>query len=216
LQKYNIVKILATIVIGIGAMVIIGWVFDIQVLKSVSPSFVTMKISTAISFLMCGLIIYLMNEIKHKNSDFAKMFLVVPMLVIIFFMVTFLISSIYGTRIGIEDMFIKETEAIRSVTPGRPSVATITSFIAVVIASLLLTFRPLKNKSFFIIGNIIIATNSLSLIGYASGLSFLYYEIEGWSTAMALHTSIAFVITGTSMIFLSKSNVIQKQSSTRL
>ena len=210
MQKYNIVKILATIVTGIGAMVIIGWVFDIQVLKSVSPSFVTMKVSTAISFVMSGIIIYLMNEIKHKNSNFAKISLVAPITVIIFFMTVFLFSSISGIRTGIEDMFIKETEAIRSVTPGRPSISTMTSFIAVVIASLLLTFKPLKNKSFFIIGNIIIATNSLSLIGYASGLSFLYYEIEGWSTAMALHTSIAFVITGTSMIFLSKSNVIQK------
>ena len=216
MQQYNTTKILAITVIGIGAIVIIGWFFDIQVLKSISNSFVTMKLSTAISFVMSGLIIYLMNEIKQKNSSYAKIFLAAPIIVIIFFMVTLLVSSISGIRTGLEDIFIKETEAVKSVTSGRPSIATMTSFILVVIVSLVFTFNPLKNKPFFIIGSMIIAISSMSLIGYATDLSFLYYEIEGVSTAMALHTSIAFIITGTSMILLSQHNLIQQHSNKRL
>ncbi|MGQ0376556.1 MAG: PAS domain S-box protein, partial [Nitrososphaerota archaeon] len=212
MQKYNITKILANVVIGIGVIVIIGWFFDIQVLKSLSPSFVTMKLSTAISFVMSGIIIYLMNEIKQKDSSFTKLFLVSPIIIIIFFMVTLFVSNIFGARTGIEDILIKETETTRSVTAGRPSIGTMVSFILIVILSLAFIINPQKNKLSFIIGTIIVAISSLSLIGYATDLSFLYYEIEGKSTAMALHTSIAFAVAGTSMILLSKPTLIQQHS----
>ena len=212
MQKYNIIKILATIVIGIGIIVIIGWIFDIQVLKNLSPSFVTMKLSTAISFVMSGMIIYLINEIKHKDSSFAKILFLAPIIIIIFFMITLFISNIFGVRTGIEDIFIKETETIKSVTGGRPSIGTMVSFILIIILSLAFIINPQKNKLFFIIGNIIAAISSLSLIGYATDLSFLYYEIEKTSTAMALHTSIAFVVAATSIILLSKPTLIQQHS----
>ena len=212
MQQYNIAKILANVVIGIGVIVIIGWFFDIQVLKNLFPSLVTMKLSTAISFVMSGIIIYLINEITQKDSIFAKLFLPAPIIVIIFFMVTLFVSNSFGIQTGIEDVFIKETEAIKSVTAGRPSIGTMVSFILVIIASLAFIIKPQKNKLFFIIGNIIVAISSLSLIGYATDLSFLYYEIEKQSTAMALHTSIAFVVTGISIILLSKHTLMQQHS----
>lgn len=216
MQQYNITKILASIVIGIGIIAIIGWVFDIQVLKSLSPSFVTMKFSTAISFVMSGIIIYFINEIKQRNSYFAKILLPAPIIIIIFFMITLFVSNIFGVRTGIEDLFVKETEAVKSVTPGRPSIGTMVSFVLVIIASLAFTINQTKNKSFFVIGNTILAISSLSLIGYSTGLTFLYYEIEKFSTAMALHTSIAFVIIGTSMILLSKTSFTQQHSLKRI
>ncbi len=212
MQQYNIAKILANVVIGIGVIVIIGWFFDIQVLKNLFPSLVTMKLSTAISFVMSGIIIYLINEITQKDSIFAKLFLPAPIIVIIFFMVTLFVSNPFGIQTGIEDVFIKETEAVKSVTPGRPSIGTMVSFILVIIASLTFIIKSQKNKLFFIIGNIIVAISSLSLIGYVTDLSFLYYEIEKQSTAMALHTSIAFVVTGISIILLSKHTLMQQHS----
>jgi signal transduction histidine kinase len=196
-------------VIGIGIIVIIGWIFDIHVLKNISSSFVTMKLSTAISFVMSGVIIYLMNEIKAKNSSVAKVYLPAPIIVIIFFMITLLVSNLAGIRTGIEDIFISETEAVKSLTPGRPSVGTMVSFILVIIASLLFTMDQQRNKLFFIVGDVIIAISGLSLIGYATDLSFLYYEIENVSTAMALHTSITFILVGISMILLSQIKFIQ-------
>ena len=127
-------------------------------------------------------------------------------------MVTLFVSNPFGIQTGIEDVFIKETEAVKSVTPGRPSIGTMVSFILVIIASLTFIIKSQKNKLFFIIGNIIVAISSLSLIGYATDLSFLYYEIEQQSTAMALHTSIAFVVTGISIILLSKHTLMQQHS----
>jgi len=43
------------IVMIIGGLGLCGWVFDIQNLKSVLPGLATMKVNTAISFILSGI-----------------------------------------------------------------------------------------------------------------------------------------------------------------
>jgi len=50
-KKRKTGKILSLIVMVAGVLVLIGWIFDISVLKSISPAWVTMKLTTAIAFL---------------------------------------------------------------------------------------------------------------------------------------------------------------------
>jgi PAS domain S-box-containing protein len=47
-------QILALLVIGLGGLVLLGWVLDIQLLKSIFPEWVTMKVNTALGFLLAG------------------------------------------------------------------------------------------------------------------------------------------------------------------
>lgn len=39
----------------IGSIVMVGWIFDIEILKSLSPTWVTMKFTTALSFTLSGI-----------------------------------------------------------------------------------------------------------------------------------------------------------------
>ena len=204
--SYNLAKILSIIVLGIGITVLIGWFSDIDILKSLSPNWVTMKFSTAMCFVMGGMILYFMNESERENSDYSKIILLTPMIIILFFTVTFLISTLANIPTGIQDIFIKEkTNAIKSVSSGIPSIGTMINFLLIYIAGLISLLNSTKKKKIFsLIGIAITSIGSLAVLGYIINFEVLYYTVEGLSTAMALHTAISFVIIGTGILFLSK------------
>lgn len=70
--NYNLTKILSIAVLGIGLTVLVGWVLDVDILESLAPSWVTMKFSTALSFVMSGIILYCINESERKNSELCR------------------------------------------------------------------------------------------------------------------------------------------------
>src|SRR2546423_1237277 len=122
---YNLVRILAIIIGSVGLVVVIGWIFNIAIFESLTPNSVTMKFSTAISFLMSCVILYLINESKCKNSELARVLLPAPIMIIMFYMSTLLISNLTGINTGIEKLFIIEKGGAQgSVLPGVPSIAT--------------------------------------------------------------------------------------------
>jgi len=43
-------------------------------------------------------------------------------------------------------------------------------------------------------------------LGYIINAPILYYTISGWSTAMALHTAILFVLLGIGLVLVGKGN----------
>src|SRR5688572_9069452 len=60
-------KLASLIVILIGVLVIIGWVFNIQPLKSIFPGFQTMKVNTALAFILTGLILWIPVEKRQQK-----------------------------------------------------------------------------------------------------------------------------------------------------
>ena len=61
---------LSLVVIIASIMVIIGWIFDISILKSISPTWVSMKFDTAITFLLSGITLYFI--IRAIEGEFDK------------------------------------------------------------------------------------------------------------------------------------------------
>ena len=59
--------ILSMIVIGIGCSVILGWLLDLAVLKSIVVDRVTMKASTALSFIFTGISLLLWHK-REQNQ----------------------------------------------------------------------------------------------------------------------------------------------------
>lgn len=198
----EITRILSAIVIIIGLVVIIGWFIDIDSLKSIVPTWVTMKFSTAVSFLMSGIVVMLMNEYRNNNSEFSRIFLFAPLIIILFFMATLLVTTIMGTSSGVSSLFVKEDlGAVGSVKSGTPSLGTMINFILIIIVGFTSLLVHKKYKKYSLIsGGIVLILGIVALLGYTIDSPLLYYQVSGISGAMAIHTAIAFCLTGLGMM----------------
>jgi hypothetical protein len=209
-KKIKITEVLGIIVFLSGSVVMMGWIFDIDILKSILPVWVTMKFSTALCFSLSGITMCFIASSQEKGLGIAQVVLPITTLGILLFMATLLISVFIGVRTGVEDLFVREVVGtVKTTTPGRPSVGTMINFILVATAGILtmLNITRLKVK-LLAIGGIVAVIGGVAIIGYIFSVPVFYYTIEGFSTAMAFHTAILFVLLGTGLILLKgKDNV---------
>jgi len=204
MEKQTVAKILASTVMITGVVVMFGWVADIPILTSILPQWVTMKFTTALSFFLSGIVLYFIAISLHGRRDLAQIVLPVATLLILLLMATLLASVFLSVKTGVEDLFVKEAAgAVKTTVPGRPSAGTMISFIMVAISGIFVMFRP-KNigKILFWFGVIVGSLGAFGVLGYIISVPLLYYTLEGWSTAMALHTAILFTLLGLGLVFL--------------
>lgn len=209
----TLAKILAGIVILGGLVVMFGWFLNIPILTSILPQWVTMKFSTAFSFFLSGLTLFFIIEISEGRREASEIVIPITSLLILILMATLLISVIVGFRSGIEDLFVREAaNAIKTTTLGRPSVGTMVSFILIAVAGILSLFDYDKIKKYLkIIGIVIGVLASIAILGYILSVPVLYYAVAGWSTAMAFHTALFFLLLGIGLILIATEDFFVKQ-----
>jgi len=203
-KKGKIAKGLSLVVIIAGISVIIGWIFDIGILKSISSAWVSMKFDTAIAFVLSGITLYFIVRALEGEFDKAQVVLSITSLIIILFMGTLFFSAIFKIRTGAEDLFVKEESGtVRTVTPGRPSVPTMFNFILIASTGILTTLNPVNLRSKLkIIGVIVGLIGAMAVVGYIINAPNLYYYIEGVNSAIALHTAVLFIVLGIGFLCL--------------
>ena len=203
MKSHKISEGIAIFVAIAGAIVMTGWVFNIDILKSILPVWVTMKAATAISFILSGVIVYFIARAQQKSSGVAPVVLSVITMVLLLLMATHLLANCLGLRLGLDDLFVKESdEAVMSVVPGRPSVATMIEFILIAAAGVLTLLNPANLKRWLLfLGWVVMFIGGMAVIGYIFRTPSRYYYIKGVSTAMAFHTSILFVLSGLGLVF---------------
>ena len=196
---------LSLFVSGIGIAVMLGWIFDIGWLKSIRPDFVTMKFTTAFSFLLSGIILYYVSRIRFFTPAIAMAVLPAAVMGIVLIMFSLLASTMFDVYIGIEALLVEEgPEAVETATPGRPSVGTMIAFLLVAYSGIAAMLRPANLPlQLAIVGALILITGAIAVAGYILNMPMLYYYVEGGiSTAMALHTAILFGFLGTGLFRL--------------
>jgi len=197
----------------IGCVVILGWMFDITMLKSVLPRLVTMKANTAIGFMLSGASLWLLHKQqvksvtrlcqgtrakgKRNNSLFTFVFYLLPYFVILIGLLT-VIQYGFDFNVGIDQFFFKEdANAVNTYAPGRMAPSTAVSFILLGFAALLLTKRVYYPAQSFSLIAFLVAF--LGLLGYLYDITS-FYGIGSY-TGMALHTSVAFILLSFSILF---------------
>jgi len=202
--KKKIAKLLSAAVIIAGIMVMIGWIFDIGFLKSVSPVWVSMKFDTALSFVLSGVTLYFIVRAQEGEFDRAQVVLSITTLIIILIMGILFFSAFLGVNTGAESLFVREAAGgVKTVIPGRPSVATMVSFMLVALAGIMtmLNAQDLRPR-FKAIGIVVGLIGATAVAGYIINVPLLYYYIAGIDSAMAFHTAISFVLLGIGLLCL--------------
>ncbi len=189
----------------IGCVVLLGWIFDIAILKSVLPGLGTMKFNTALCFVLGGSSLWLWHQGRATGSHKQQLRPVKPLplnlnshrlaqgfaiLVILISLLT-LIQYGFGVNLGIDQLlFQQKTGIIGNEAPGRMAPNTALDFLLLGSGLLLLTKKVYRPAQSF--GIIAFLVAFLGLLGYLYGFSS-FYKVGSYTT-MALHTAIAFIL----------------------
>jgi two-component system, cell cycle sensor histidine kinase and response regulator CckA len=179
--------------IGLGVLVLAGWLFDMPVLKSVHPSFATMKANTAACFLLVGSALFLRNRGRHMlvARALAAVVLLIAALT--------LLEYATGWSLGIDEALFRDDARRPNQPPGRMSYATAINFLLLGSALAFFDLRFRRGRLAPWLALLAALVSLLSLIGYLYGVPSLYAIVP--FNSIALHTTLAFLAASIGVLF---------------
>ncbi len=184
-------------VIVASTLAIMGWVFDANVMKSVLPGLVGMKINTAVALVLAALSLW--------NSQPAARFLP-QILVLAFCGVVMLLGVltlgeyITGINLGIDELLVRDITNLPGDIPGRMAVTTATCFAALGTALFMLNLNMSRlDAAVQGFGAVAILLGSTALIGYAYNVEALL-RVHLDYTPMAVNTALSITLLGIGIV----------------
>ncbi|MFA6961830.1 MAG: PAS domain S-box protein [Opitutaceae bacterium] len=184
------------LVVVLGGVVVTGWVCDVDVLKSVVPGLVSMKVNTALC--LCLLAISVLLKLNASSARRSRTAVTLLACLVLGIAAVSLSEDMLGWNAGIDNVLVRDRpDATESISPGRMSPGT--SFCAGMAAlgllgSTWLASRRLKAVLATAVGFLLIVVGALALIGHVTELLFGH---RLWNYAgMALHTAAGFLLLG--------------------
>jgi len=188
-------------IMAVGCLVLLGWTFDISLLKSTAPGFVTMKPNAALCFLIFGAALWF-----STNNPFANNYKLWAMRggavsVLLIGLLT-LAEFLFNINFGIDRiLFSQQISDEEDLYPGRMSPVSAFNFF---ILSAALLFRNVKiGKNFYPAQwlTLIVALMSLIIIiGYAYNVQEFYQATR--FASVAIHSVISFFIISLCLLFI--------------
>jgi PAS domain S-box-containing protein len=180
-----IARALAILTIGIALSVLFGWAFSIEVLKTVLPGGAQMKPNTAAGLATCGLSLFLATlsiRFRALQTALGIMASVLGAL--------FLIEYATGRNFGADNLLLHDRSDL---FPGRPSVITSASFVAIGVALALMSALQslvLALRTTLAVGGVILALTAA--LGYfvTPVNSSVRHILFGFS----IHTAASFLL----------------------
>lgn len=176
----------------VGSIVLVGWMFEIPLLKSLHPSMVSMKANAALAFMLAGTCMLLL----HSSAQSMKLRRVSQALALFVILIGLLTSIEYtfGWNAGIDQLLFKDLPgAAGALHGGRMPFSAAVSFVCVGIAFFVLEARSRRGIVFSqILATIVGVLGLIGLLGYIPNLpEFLGYAVH---TRMAAHGAMTFIL----------------------
>ncbi len=169
----------------LGLVVVVGWISDVQILMTIVPGYVSMKLNTAFFFILSGIIVI---NLKSEKSNLSVYFLST---ILAAFAIASLSQDVFNIDAGIDQLFINDQVAIANgaMSPGRPSPITSLCFgmlgpIFLIVRSSNIYFRRLAQYGL----HIVTFLSFIAVLGYVFNVPS-FYKLS-FFTSMAIHTSI--------------------------
>ncbi|MEI2579742.1 PAS domain S-box protein [Scytonema sp. PRP1] len=185
-------------VIFVSCVVLIGWIFDIALLKSMMPGLLTMKVNTAIAFLLSGLSLWLLSSqntgVTSSSSPSSSLLIAQGCaLAVVFIALITLCQYLIGWNLRIDELLFRGSlEAVETSDLGWMEANTAVNFLLSGVALWLLGQK--SHRSYWLAQALSLIAALISLqafVGYAYGVKN-FDQIGVYTTSMALHTALAF------------------------
>jgi PAS domain S-box-containing protein len=184
---------------GVGCLVLFGWAFHIEYLKSVLPGLATLKANAALSFVFSGTSLWLLlpGESRTRRGHIAR-FLA---LVVVMIGAATLIEYLFGLNLRIDQLLFNDRAGPGGTSaPGRMAAPAATAFMTTGLALILLDWktrrghRPARLLSLWAA---LIAMVSIS--GYIFHATALYGILL--HPGIAVHSAIALFLLSIAIFF---------------
>jgi PAS domain S-box-containing protein len=185
----------AIFVCAAAILVMLGWVFNVPVLKHILPGLAEMKFNTALCLLFGGVALWLVRydalPARGLTGGLGLLLLTVAAATIS--------QDLLRFDFGIDQLIMRDTAAAgRAAAAGRMSQATASAFILVGISAALQAWRRWLRaaQAAALLANLL---TCLALGGYALDV-VAFYALEPFRS-MALHTSISLFVLSAGFLF---------------
>ncbi len=196
----NFSEISAVIVFLIGALVLVGWQFDIEILKSVFRSFVTMKPNTALGIIFLGVSLWSLQE--KRAQSWTRYVGWAAAGAVIFVGAMTVLEYMIGVELGFDKFLFQEfSPAPLTVYAGRMALNTAFSFIFLGASLLYLNIKTKRGLYISLIPAVLaLVAALLVIVGYLFDVTEFYLG-NVFYTPMALHTAISFFLVSLGVVF---------------
>jgi len=179
----------------LGFLVLIGWAFDIPLLRTLLPGLAEMKANTAIAFVFAGAAFVLLLYSNDSGWTVAAAIVCGALTCAIGGLT--LVEYIFNADLGIDQLFFEDPQEA-GIPPGRPAPITAFNFTLIGAAIVFLSDGRQTHKiAAQIVGIPVIIFSYAVLFGYTLSISALY-QVSGFA-AVALHTALGQFLLGASI-----------------
>jgi len=190
----TIARLGAVLLMLLGSLVLLGWLWNVGFLTTVLPGPITMKPNTAIGFLFLGVALFLLTW-PNKTRSLQLWCAASAALVSLAGLLT-LSEYLSGANVGIDQLLFKDVQLS---FPGRMAHITAFNLIIAGLSVLLLVFSEKHAKLSQSLAAVTGLSALFAIIGYLYGVPLLYGSNE--YTSMALHTGVGFLVGSLSLLF---------------
>ena len=190
-------RYLSLMVVGIGSVVVLGWLFNISLFKRILPGLVEMKANTALGFIIAGTALFLIqtNRFYKRPYDVSR---VLSGIVLLLGSLT-LIEHLFSLNFGIDELIFKDHVTNPLAFPGRMATPTALCFMLLGIALMLMPV-PTMQRLIPVLALAVGGFGSLAILGYIYNVASLYTLYQ--NNPMALHTAASFVLISLGIVFV--------------
>ncbi|TGM13193.1 PAS domain S-box protein [Leptospira selangorensis] len=197
-SKHNVLIFIPSL---IGALVLFGWLFDIEILKRPKDFMVAMNPMSALSFVFIGLALYL--NLNRSDSNISRILIRLIALFVLLVGLTKLYSIISGFDLGMDKVLFSDKIA-KDIIKGIPNrMAPNTAFDFVVLGSAVFLSSYRKEVLSSISNYLCIL---VLLIGLFSVIGYVYQVQEFYGILsyipMAIHTAISFIFCSFALLLI--------------
>jgi PAS domain S-box-containing protein len=179
-----VAKLSALLAGMVGLVALLGWVADIQALRSVTPGYGTMKANTAVCLLSSAAALWLVVGERAAAARIPAGFAAA---------VGILTLGEYaaGVHLGIDELLFRDMDPMSAPFPGRMSILTAMNFTLFGAVTILPRRAPAAvDRAFTALCSVGLIATILVLIGYGYRIPSLYRPFP--YASMSIHAAIAF------------------------